>query len=55
MKKQPLENVSIEVLKEALIIMANDLSVPMDAFNLGLDILESKIPEREFIDFCDSM
>ena len=51
-----LKSASVEVLKEGIVELNKRLDdVATVALDLGLQILENKISQDEFIEFCDSL
>lgn len=49
-------NASIETIKETAIALFNSDAPESDiAFHLALTMLEEKIPENEFVAFCESI
>lgn len=51
-----LNQLNNEQLKDAVAKLAADFRDGADVvFNAALEILESRLPEAEFVDFCDAI
>jgi hypothetical protein len=54
--KEKLNNLSVEELKNVIKELVNDFREGTNTvFCFALDVLENKIPENEYINFCDNL
>jgi hypothetical protein len=50
-----LAGVTVATLKDAISAIYYDDSIDFHALNLAMELLEQRVPEREFCDFLDSL